>query len=283
MNVVGRAGCGLLLGLLFISLRLSAQTPTVPQTNTPLRIMSANLNGNTQAYQPFALRIFQGLKPDIVAIQEFNYGNNTAADFRAMLDTAFGTNFVYSRESGYNIPNGIISRYPILASGSWDDPLVNDRGFAWAQVDLPGTNDLYVVSVHLYGSGTATDRNSEATLLKTLIGTNFPANAWVVIAGDFNTANRSESAITTFKTFLSDSPIPTDAESGGDADTNEPRNKPYDYVLPSYSLATMLTNCVLGSHSFANGLVFDSRVYTPLSDVAPVQAGDSTNAQHMAV
>src|SRR3954463_13378108 len=86
------------------------------QSNLTLRVMSANLNGNIQNYQPFALRIFQGLKPDVVAIQEFNYnstnglGNNTPAAFREMLDTAFGTNFTYMRETGsYNIPNGVIS------------------------------------------------------------------------------------------------------------------------------------------------------------------------------
>src|SRR6266853_2562823 len=81
------------------------------QTNIPLRVMSANLNGNVQSYQPFALRIFEGLKPDVVAIQEFNYGNNTDPDLRSMIDTAFGTNFSYYRENnGYSITNGIISR-----------------------------------------------------------------------------------------------------------------------------------------------------------------------------
>src|SRR5882724_711092 len=98
---------GVLIAILIFS---SFQAQTQTQTNTPLRIMAANLNGNTQSYQPFALRIFEGLKPDIVAIQEFNYANNAASDFRSMLDTAFGTNFVYFRETGYNIPNGIISR-----------------------------------------------------------------------------------------------------------------------------------------------------------------------------
>src|SRR5438094_9890598 len=79
------------------------------QTNTTVRVMAANFNGNTQSYQPFAIRILQGLKPDIVAIQEFNYSNNTTADIRAMVDTPFGTNFSYFREtvSGYTIPNGI--------------------------------------------------------------------------------------------------------------------------------------------------------------------------------
>src|SRR6185436_3256694 len=85
----------------------------VAQTNTPLRFMSANItSGNFQHYEAPGLRIFQGLKPDVVAIQEFNYastngqGTNTPSAFREMLDATFGTNFVYFRESGYNIPNG---------------------------------------------------------------------------------------------------------------------------------------------------------------------------------
>ncbi len=269
---------------------LSVQEACGQATNINLRVMAANLNGNIQNYQPFAIRIFQGLKPDVVAIQEFNYtstnglGANTPQAFREMLDTAFGANFVYSRETNnYSIPNGIISRYPIVASGEWDDTFVSDRGFAWAQIRLPGTNDLYVVSVHLYSSGTAGDRGAEAAAIKNQIQANFPTNAWVIVAGDCNTDSRSEQAIATFTTFLGDNPIPTDAETGGNPNTNDPRNKPYDYVLPSFAMTNRLTNVVFASHSFSNGLVFDSRVYSPLSDVAPVQSADSGNAQHMAV
>ena len=47
--------------------------PAFAQSNVTVRVMAANLNGNTQSYQPFALRIFQGTKPDVVCIQEFNY------------------------------------------------------------------------------------------------------------------------------------------------------------------------------------------------------------------
>jgi hypothetical protein len=41
----------------------------------------------------------------------------------------------------------------------------------------------------------------------------------------------------------------------------------------------------IGAASFPSGLVFDSRVYTPLADVSPIQLGDSAavNMQHMAV
>ena len=90
------------------------------QTNLVFRVMAANLTGDSQVYAPPAIRIFQGLKPDVVAIQEFNCGNNTT-DIRTLVDTAFGTQFHYYRESGYSIPNGIISRYPIRAAGSWLD------------------------------------------------------------------------------------------------------------------------------------------------------------------
>ena len=253
------------------------------QTNVIIRVMAANLNGNSQKYEPFALRIFQGLKPDIVAIQEFNYSNNTGSDFRFMVDTAFGTNFVYYREplnGGGDIPNGVISRWPILASGSWADTEVANRGFAWAQIQLPGTNSLYVVSVHLLTSS-ASERSIEATELKTLIQSNFPANAWVVLAGDFNTDSRTESGMTTCDSYLSDFPVPVD--NNGNSYTSQNRNHPHDYVLPSFAFTNFETATALPSHSFPSGLVFDSTVYTPLTDVAPVQFGDSTNAQHMAV
>jgi endonuclease/exonuclease/phosphatase family metal-dependent hydrolase len=272
---------GILAVLLAVS-NLHAQS-----TNVVVRVMTANLNGNTQSYQPFAFRIFEGLKPDIVAIQEFNYSNNTPANIRVMVDTAFGTNFVYFRENytaNGPIPNGVISRYPIVASGSWVDTVQSlpNRGFAWAQIHLPGTNDLYVVSVHFLTSS-ATARATEAANLKALIQSNFPSDAWIAVAGDLNTDTRTESAMLTFGSFLSDNPVPTDAEVGGNSFTSINRNHPHDYVLPSFSFTNLMTASVFPSHSFSRGLVFDSRVYTPLSDVAPVQFGDSTNAQHMAV
>jgi endonuclease/exonuclease/phosphatase family metal-dependent hydrolase len=265
-------------------------TLALAQSNVNVRVMAANLNGDSQKYEPFALRIFQGLKPDVVCIQEFNYTStndleeNTPAAFREMLDTAFGTNFVYFREpytDGGDIPNGVISRYPILNSGSWTDTQVANRGFAWAQIDLPGTNDLYVVSVHLLTSSAAA-RGTEAANLKTLIRANFPSNAWIVVAGDFNTGSRTETpTMTTFDSYLSDNPIPVD--DLGNSDTSINRNHPHDYVLPSFSLTNLETATAFPTHIYPKGLVFDSRVYSDLSDFYPVQSADSGLAQHMAV
>lgn len=277
------------IGCFFVA--LAGLIPGVQaQSNLAVRVMAANTtSGTQQSYEGPGIRIFQGLRPDIVAIQEFQYNSSSASnDLRTLVNTAFGSEFSFYVEPSGSIPNGIVSRWPIVAAGAWDDPLVSDRGFAWAQIDLPGTNDLYVISVHLYGSGSASDRGAEAALIKAHVQTSFPANAWVVVGGDMNTTARSEAAISTFTTFLSDSPVPTDLTSGGNPDTNEPRNKPYDYVLPSAGLATYRVPTVIGAQTFNNGLVFDSSVYNSsytLASVAPVQSGDShvTGMQHMAV
>ena len=145
----------------------SAEVPVVTTTNTTLRVMAANITtGNNQRYEGPGMRIFRALQPDVIAVQEFNYaspngaGISTPAAIREMVDSAFCTNFFYYREagSGYFIPNGIISRWPILTNGTWDDAQVPDRGFAWARIDIPGTNDLYVVSVHLHSGGGSSSR-----------------------------------------------------------------------------------------------------------------------------
>lgn len=259
--------------------------------------MASNLSsGSLQRYETPGLNILKGLKADIVAMQEFNvsnsFGVNTTPALSNMVATTFGTNFVYFRETGYSIPNGIISRYPMLTNGSWvdSDTGVNDRGFVWAKIGLPDTNILYVVSVHLKAGNDsspppsdASRRTAQAAEIKARIGTNFPANAWVIVAGDMNIYDESEGAVATFATFLSDSPVP--ADQNGDSDTNAGRNERYDRLLMSFSMTNMLVPVVMPSRTYTNGLVFDSRVYTNLTDVPPVAMGDSgvSGMQHMAV
>ena len=278
---------------------LPAAVPVVTLTNFNLRIAAANLTTGSQTYEAPALRIFQALRPDIVAIQEFKYtstngaGVNTTAARREMINASFGTNFSFFCETNptggaYNIPNGIISRWPILAAGTWKDADVNinDRGFAWARIDLPGTNDLYVVSIHLKASNTSTDptrRAAQAAQLKSLIQSNFPANAFLIVAGDCNIYDTSEVALATLKSFLSDNPAPADGT--GNTNTNAGRAERYDYVFPSPELNTNRAFTVVGSQAFASGLVFDTRRFAPTNDMLPALPNDSgaTAMQHMAV
>ena len=252
-----------------------------------VRIMAANTtSGNFQSYDPGeGIRIFQGLDPDVILIQEFNYGNNSSLDLREFVDEAFGEDFECYREAGNEqIPNGIISRFPIIASGEWEDVEVSNRDFAWARIDIPGDKDLWAVSVHFL-TRNATVRNAEATALVNFIQNNVPDSDYLVVGGDFNTDSFSESALSALSSVVETDGRPDD--QNGTTGTNASRSKPYDQVLPDSELEALETSVTISGHSFtyAEGLVFDSRVFTPLSSVSPVQFGDSgaSNMQHMAV
>lgn len=269
------------IALLVVSIELhGASVPVVVQSNLTVKVMAANLtSGTSQRYEAPGIRIFQGLKPDIVAIQEFLY----AGSIRSLVDTAFGADFYYYQEPN-TLPNGIVSRWPILSSGTFVQPGMSNRGFAWARIDVPGTNDLYVVSVHLKASSSdAARRAEEALSLVNSVKANFPANAWVVVAGDFNLDSTNEAAYATMKASFSDRPTP--ADQAGDPDTNASRLERYDYVFSSWTLTNALVPTIIGTRTHTGGLVFDSRKYSPLSEVSPVQQTDSgvTGMQHMGV
>ena len=252
---------------------------------TKLRVMAANLtSGSNQSYDSGeGLRIMQGLKPDVVLIQEFNYGTNTDAYARTMVDKTFGASFSFYREPLVQIPNGIISRFPIDKSGSWTDPDVANRGFAWAKLVVPGSRGLWAVSLHLLTTS-ATNRDSEAKALVAQVKTAIPDADYLVVGGDLNTDVRTEPCMATLGEIAGTvAPFPDDGHMNGN--TNLPRTKPHDWVLADVDLAPLQIATVYGSNSFDSGLVFDSRVYTPLADVPPILATDSaaTNMQHMAV
>jgi endonuclease/exonuclease/phosphatase family metal-dependent hydrolase len=249
-----------------------------------VRVMAANLtSGSNQSYDPGeGLRIFEGLKPDVVLIQEFNYGADGDADMRAMVDKAFGATFSYYREPA-QLPNGIISRFPIAASGTWTDPAVSNRGFVWAKITGPGSRPLWAVSLHLLTTSAA-NRDKEAAALVAQIKSAVPDGDYLVVGGDLNTETRGEACMATLGQMVTTtSPYPDDGT--GNDNTSGTRTKPHDWVLADPDLAPRQVATVIGTHRFPNGLVFDSRVYTPLAEVAPVLASDcaATNMQHMAV
>lgn len=250
-----------------------------------LRLMGANIStGNKQSYDPGeGKRIFLGIKPDVVMIQEFNYGNNSSSDIRSFVDAAFGSSFSYYREGGAQIPNGVISRYPIVESGEWDDTSVSNRDFAWARIDIPGPVDLWAISVHFLTSGSA-KRKAEASELVGYIASKVPATDYLVIGGDFNTDSRTEPAIGALAgTVVTSGGYP--ADRNGNSGTNASRAKPYDWVLANPQLDGYKTATVIGSSTFPNGLVADTRTYSPISEISPALASDSagSNMQHQGI
>jgi endonuclease/exonuclease/phosphatase family metal-dependent hydrolase len=257
---------------------------------THVRIMAANLtSGNGQSYDPGnGLRLMKGVAPDIVLLQEFNYKRNTPDDLRELVETTFGPEFHFHRESESSdkIPNGIISRWPIRESGEWKDTTGggSNRDYAWARIDLPGERDLWAVSVHLWSGGGSSGRNAEARELARAIQEKVPAADYLVVGGDFNTDSRSESALNVLSSVVTTSG-PHPADQGGNGNTNRSRKKPYDHVLVDADLRAHQTATVIGGSTFPSGLVLDSETYRPLSEIAPVRQGDSrsTNMQHMGV
>ena len=242
----------------------------------PLRLMAANLtSGNGQSYDPgHGIRIIQGLNPDVVMLQEMNYGDNTPAAMESFM-RALDAGYYWSRGAG-QIPNGVLSRHPIADAGEWPDPLTGTRGFAWALIDLPGPRDLFVVSVHLL-TASPTSRNNEGLSVLARLNANVPSHDFVAVGGDFNTDTWDEPVFATLSArVVTDAGPPPPADQNGNENTNANRTKPYDQLLVS----TCLLNVQLDA-----GIVFDSRVYTPLTDVPPILYGDSEapNMQHMGV
>ncbi len=248
-----------------------------------VRIAAANVtSGNFQAYELPGIRILRALGPDVALVQELNYATNSDADIRSFVDQAFGTTYGYVRGAG-QIPNGVVSRYPILAGGSWVDPEVSNRGFVWARVDVPGPLDVWAVSVHFLTTSAA-KRELEAIALRAFVEANVPVADYLVIAGDFNTDTRTEPCVATLAAVVStEAPYPVDQNAN--SSTNANRNKPYDWILADADLDPLRVPSVIGTSSYPDGLVFDTRVFTPLAEVPPALATDSAAAsmQHMAV
>ncbi|MEO5713520.1 MAG: endonuclease/exonuclease/phosphatase family protein [Luteolibacter sp.] len=256
----------------------------------PIRAVAANLTSdNKQSYSPdngnhsnpegAGARILKALKPDIVMIQEFN----TSVPVRQWVNGTFGEDYQFTQEKEMQIPNGIISRFPIVESGSWDDPQLTNREFAWAKIRLPDEKDLWVVCVHLHSKGEPS-RATEAKALVKFIKEKIPADAMLLIGGDFNTRIDKEPCLKEFsKAVVIPENLP--ADQNGITNTNAPRNRPYDWVLASEALNKHAVTVKIASKEFSNGLVFDSRVFEPLDQMSPVQKDDSgvKNMQHMAV
>ncbi len=260
-------------------------------------------------------RILQGLKPQIALLQEFktlgyereqrgaDVNINSAASLRDFVQENFGDRFYAYRENraGMNMgkPNGIVSYYPIKQSGEFQSALENirDRQHVWARIDIPGERDLWVVSVHLptgssseYGNERTQRDNDVKGLIEDLKALNIPSGDYLVIGGDFNVSSRTEASM---KSLDSSGLVDVDSESdcpidqAGNGDTNAARKEPYDGVLASAALKAHQVKVAIdgASNLSKRGLVFDSRAFSPLSAVAPVQRSDSSaeDMQHMAV
>lgn len=277
-----------------------------------LRLMAANLTaGNLQNYNPPpgdtppgpGLRIMQGAHPDIVMVQEMRYGADDAVAMQGFAELIVGVGAHVCREvidGPGDLPNGIVSRYPIVACGEWNDSRVSNRDYAYARIDVPGPRDLWAISVHLHT--TTSSRPIEGGELRDNIRAHVPAGDYVVLGGDLNTDTNMESVFMVLNEVLVVQPQPSDQHGNqgtnanryvvlADGGVDTSRAKPYDWVIPSANLLAhqrpvVLTDGVV-TLTLPNGLVIDTRVFdaSTIGLIAPARATDSaaSNMQHMGV
>ena len=263
-----------------------------------LRIVAGNItSGNQQSYDPGeGIRILQALKPDIALVQEMNYKNNSASDYKNFAQQTVGTDYYAVDSADYQIPNGIVSKYPIKSKGYWKDPNITNRALLWAIVDIPGETDIFAVSVHLHTSPAADQTEAALVIVDEIakVKSADPGKYYYVVGGDFNGKTAvSSSGFGKNNTFYVNGPHPVD--ENGDEETNATGSKQYDFVLADYPLHEFQVPVVYTStkdstktKTYNNGLVFDTRVYTQsvLDEYfPPAKTSDSSASQmqHMAV
>lgn len=261
---------------------------TVNGTAMAFTLMACNLSSQTgecdTAYAARGERIIQGLAPDVIGIQEWNTTGETR---RAWVDRVLGTGFAFYVESeggGCEMPNGVISRWPILDSGEWYDPEVSNRDFAWATIQIPAGKLLHVVSVHLKAGSLTEDRTrreAQARALTNRIATAFASTNFVALVGDLNLGSTSEACYTTLASLLSDSRRPED--QNGDRDTNIPRSERYDFVLPNALLNANHQTLTVDGETFTEGMVFDSRLWPDPPGSIATDDSAASGIQHLAV
>lgn len=268
----------------------TAKVPTCPEGTRPVvvRALAGNLSsGRFQRYEPPAERLLTGLRPDVALLQEVNVpadGTVSKAAAREVLARrALGEDVAVHGEDGGTIPNAIVSRFPITERGVWSDAaLGSTRNFVWARIDVPGPRDWLVVSVHL-SSTSSTTRLAQLDAILAHIRHEQRATDDVVLGGDFNANVTTYPIVQQSGVVVTDGPVPVDG--AGNAGTNLSRRKRIDLVLVSAELELRAAPVRIGAQSFPTGLVFDSRVFAPLFDVAPIEASDSAamEMQHMPV
>ncbi|HPQ85969.1 MAG TPA: Calx-beta domain-containing protein, partial [Actinomycetota bacterium] len=241
---------------------------------------------NATTWDESGQRLLGALLPDIVAMQEWVITN---ASYRAFVDANFGTEYDYYVEpesDSQAMPNGVISRWPIVASNEWTDNYVGSRDYVHVKIDLPGTKDLNLISVHFNAGDLVSDitarANEAAELTNHIALANFGSSNYLAIAGDLNQSNRTdETVLTTLGNVVTDATQPED--KAGSKNTNPSDQRPYDFVLPDTALEAQHTALNYAGTGFASGLIFDTREWG--DHQYPALGGDSEadNLTHLPV
>ena len=252
-----------------------------------LRIMSANAtSGDSQLYEQPGMNMMFAMDPDIIIIQEFR---SSAEDVIRQLESRFKTKYSYHKGKG-RIGNGIIVKGENKIKSVHSQPsileFITDRGYDAAIVDIPGPKDMLVVSLHLYtkaSSNMKSQIDEYPAVFDFIQQIRNTGDYYVVVGGDFNSSSSQYVNLYWSSLLATDVTYPRDHL--GNYNTNAARRRHYDWILVDRDFQQFSVPTKVGNQIFPHGYVLDSRVHSPLSEIAPVRAEDSAaaNFQHMPV
>jgi endonuclease/exonuclease/phosphatase family metal-dependent hydrolase len=146
---------------------------TTPAQGYPVRVMTYNIRdgfglSGRQDLEALA-RVIETGGADVVGLQEVGRGTlfDSGADVLALLSRRLNMPYmVMETATDPLFGDAILSRYPIVVHGQGLLPRVDAlivRGYAWAQIDLGGGNNLLVITTHLDSrAGPSGSREREA-------------------------------------------------------------------------------------------------------------------------
>ena len=167
-----------------------------------LRVLTLNTHKGFSALNrnfilPELRDAMRGLSPDIVFLQEVlgehklhsrRFKNWPATSQYEFLADSVWSDFSYGRNAVYphgDHGNALLSKYPIIRYQNLDVSvgMIEQRGLLHSVLKVPGPNEVHAICVHL--GLRESHRRKQLQLLGKLLD-NLPANAPVILAGDFN-------------------------------------------------------------------------------------------------
>jgi endonuclease/exonuclease/phosphatase family metal-dependent hydrolase len=190
---------GVLVGVLLLSsgwVAIAADpAPAQPGTGYPLRMFNYNLQMGFDIDGAHAVdrqaELLAAQEPDVVALQEVSRGwlLNASTDVLPGIAERLEMPYVFAPAADRVWGNAILSRYPVIASGSELLPRLGSamqRSVLWVVIEVDGTEQA-IVATHLQHVVGQTDvRRAQAEVVARVVSDHVEAGRPVILLGDMN-------------------------------------------------------------------------------------------------
>lgn len=205
-----------------------SKTSSEVAVSLPVRVMTYNIhsavsNNHGQDLEAIA-QVIERSGSDIIAIQEISRGwlISGGIDMVSWLSNRLGMEAIFAGNADTLWGNSILSRYPIVESGSGSLPMLDSqvpRGYIWAKIDVGETSPLMIINTHLQNG--SEEQHVRLAQVPELL------NAWgnstsSILLGDLNATPGTEEQNLIMNSGLIDSWEEVSTETGNTAPAHQP-------------------------------------------------------------